>query len=218
MDKVIVSAGIGEHRREKDRLKYTQGDEQEHILAACAGIENGRFLDIGAWNAKELSNTRALYELGWSGVLVEPSPGPFKGLVQEYGNEQRIKLVCGAVGLDAGNLAYIHASDDALSTTEHGNFKVWERAGGFYGSFYTPIISPFKLWVEFGPFDMLSIDTEGTSVNIFEALLSPAEIRPRCIAVEHDCPDISQRRTAAIAEAAGYRRVYEDGNNEVWAR
>ena len=57
---------------------YSQNNEQTYILEAFAEKSDGRFLDIGAYDAKLLSNTRALYERGWSGVMVEPSPGPMK--------------------------------------------------------------------------------------------------------------------------------------------
>ena len=58
--------------------KYSQFEEQDHILRTFAGLDSpGRFLDIGSWDPITFSNTRALVEMGWSGVMIEPSPGPF---------------------------------------------------------------------------------------------------------------------------------------------
>ena len=34
----------------------------------------GTFLDLGAYDGVDLSNTRALTELGWAGVCIEPNP------------------------------------------------------------------------------------------------------------------------------------------------
>jgi hypothetical protein len=58
--------------------KYSQYEEQTWILKAVGGLPSNeaKFLDIGAWNPTTFSNTRALYELGWQGVLIEPAPGP----------------------------------------------------------------------------------------------------------------------------------------------
>lgn len=60
---------------------YSQQDEEKYILEALEGI-TGTFLDIGAWHPTDKSNTRRLIELGWSGVLIEPSPGPFINLMR----------------------------------------------------------------------------------------------------------------------------------------
>lgn len=76
---------------------YSQFGEQAHILGALAeaGFTSvGRFLDIGCWDPITFSNTRALVELGWSGVLVEPAPGPMLELLRCCPNPQ-----C-AVGID----------------------------------------------------------------------------------------------------------------------
>lgn len=75
---------------------FSQYDEEKYILEAVMpvgglpvtidvtgegwlrpSIAPGRFLDIGGWHPVIFSNTRALVEIGWEGVIVEPSPGPF---------------------------------------------------------------------------------------------------------------------------------------------
>jgi FkbM family methyltransferase len=194
-------------------VNYSQGDEQPHIVAALGGVRPGRFLDIGAFHATQLSNTRALYLLGWSGVMVEPSPEPFLGLLREYGNDPRIQLICGAVGTER-TIAKFHATADALTTSSEESYARWREAGGFYGSFYAPVIPLEELLHQFGDFDFVSIDTEGTSVALFYALLSTA-MRPRCICVEHDGQADECRSRAA---AAGYRELYFSGENLVFAQ
>ena len=99
-------------------MSYSQNAEEQHILR-IVGDQPGRFLDIGAYNPKLFSNTRALYERGWSGVMVEPSPGPFESLLREYGNDDRIKLICAAVTVIGGeDIVTLYATQDALSTTD----------------------------------------------------------------------------------------------------
>jgi FkbM family methyltransferase len=194
-------------------VSYSQGEEQKHILAALTGVYGGRFLDIGAFHATQLSNTRALYEFGWSGVMIEPSPEPFLGLLREYGSVPRIQLICGAVGAERA-IAKFHATADALTTSSEESYARWHKAAVFYGSFYAPVIALEELLHQFGDFDFVSIDTEGTSVALFHALLGTA-MRPRCICVEHDGQaDECRSRDAA----AGYRELYFCGENLVFAR
>ena len=148
---------------------YSQWGEQPTILKIL-GLNPGRFLDIGAFAAKALSNTRALYELGWSGVMVEPSPGPLAGLIREYGNDDRVEVIGAAVGA-INCLAHFYVSDDAVSTTEQLNFDKWKGVGGFYGSYWVPVITIPQILNQFGPFDFVSIDTEGSSFMILGSYL-----------------------------------------------
>jgi len=49
---------------------YSQHNEEEIIKGYFPDL--GTYLDVGAGDPKEFSNTFGLYELGWRGVLVEP--------------------------------------------------------------------------------------------------------------------------------------------------
>ena len=110
---------------------YSQAQEERYLLEAFNGHPGLRFLDIGAFHATQLSNTRALFELGWSGVMIEPSPGPMRSLLAEYGNEKRITLIQAAeVGIEGG-LASMWISEDAVSTSEPANYELWKEQGGF---------------------------------------------------------------------------------------
>lgn len=194
-------------------MSYSQGDEEKYILHAVKHIAKGRFLDIGAWNATTLSNTRALFELGWSGVLIEPSPEPFLGLLREYGTEGRIQLICGAVGRNS-EITRFHATADAVSTSSDESYERWKSVGGFYGRFYTNVITMAQLWQEFGSFDFVSIDTEGTSVDLLHALLE-LPMLPTCICVEYDS------RGQECMDAAcnhGYRVIDTSSENVVFSR
>ena len=46
----------------------------------------GYFIEIGAWNGQELSNTYFLeYELGWTGIVVEPHPDAYNNIYNVRG-------------------------------------------------------------------------------------------------------------------------------------
>ncbi len=171
-------------------MSYSQGNEEAAILAAFYERGNpdtykeGRFLDIGAFHATQLSNTRALFEQGWSGVMMEPSPGPMNGLLAAYGNEPRITLIQAAVGIEPGLLP-MHISGDALSTSEAANYELWKDKGGFVGKMLVPVVTFEQISNQFGGFDFVSIDVEGNSVNLFLRALALGW-EPRCFCVEHD--------------------------------
>lgn len=195
--------------------KYSQYDEQEHILDAVKDITCGRLLDLGAWHAIQFSNSRALIEAGWDAVLVEPSPMPFEGLLREYGNNPKVTLVNGAIGFQRCFIK-IYATQDAVSTTDQANYEKWKSAGGFYGLFYTPMFTLADLFNQFcGPtFDFVNIDIEGNSVDLFAAWMETAN-RPACFCVEHDNRIVELAQTA---ERNGYHIIHTNGTNLVIGR
>lgn len=218
---------------------YSQYEEEKYVIDAFAGKAGGRFLDIGAHHPTDKSNTRALIELGWSGILIEPSPGPFINLMRAcvecggvkeemygerkalacggcggqtlYGYSERLTLMQACVATVPG-LVRLELSDDALSSS--GDTQPWKSAGAsFYGYAMVPAITPASLANQFGGFDMISIDTEGTSVDLLLHMLTLGW-GPRCFVVEHD------NRMSEIMSAATslYNVVYGNGTNLVLVR
>jgi FkbM family methyltransferase len=192
-------------------MSYSQSNEETHVLAACAHIERGRFLDLGAYHPTVFSNTRALFERGWGGVLVDPSPGPVAALVREYGNDSRMVVVAAAVGREAG-MVKLRCSDDAVSSTDPAHIETWSKVGGYYGWLQVPAVTVMQLIEWHGPFDMVSIDTEGTSVGLLADLLLSAEPAPACIVVEYNS---WLEETKMVASDAGYDSVYTSDQNLV---
>lgn len=193
-------------------MSYSQYNEESLILSQVP--ETGRFLDIGAFHPTCFSNTRALFERGWSGVMVEPSPGPFRALLDAYGKEPRIKLINAAIGPDRHCYEF-HATDDAVSTMDPAQFDKWKNAADFHGTFYVVTITLEDVFRQFGGgYDFVNIDTEGSSVDVLRALLA-TEALPKCICVEHD-GRVDEVRGLALAR--GYAVLMDNGTNMVIAR
>jgi FkbM family methyltransferase len=193
---------------------FSQNDEQQHILAACSEA-TGKLLDIGAWDAFDKSNSRALFEKGWSGVLVEPSPRPFASLQCQYWAEDRVQLIEAAVVINP-NLAEVemYISDDMVSTTESANYEKWKDCARFDGKVKVPAITLERIFEQYGDFDFVSLDAEGTSVDLLRRLFEMGK-RPKCVCVEHD------DRMSEVMEAScplGYACVYVSGENLVLVR
>ena len=192
---------------------YSQNNEQEIILDLFNGKTEGRFLDIGAYDATMLSNTRALYEMGWSGVMVEPSPEPFVALLKQYGNDPRVTLIHAAVGLK-DDLRKMYATADAISTTDEKFRATWEASGHkFTGSFLCPVIAAGNILPHLD-FDFVNIDTEGNSGDLLMEYLRIG-LRPEAYCVEHDH---KHDKLTRLAGSHGYRWVATTGENLILAR
>lgn len=94
---------------------YSQNGEDgviEEILKRL-GIENGWFVDCGAWDGKQFSNTFFLLEKGWRGVDIEGDRKKYDDLLKtaaEFPN--RLFTICANVNLKGDNLL-----DSLLSNT-----------------------------------------------------------------------------------------------------
>lgn len=166
---------------------YSQ-HEEERVIASIVP-DSGRFLDVGGFHPKQLSNTRALFERGWGGVIVEPSPAPLRTLIQEYGGGEHVTVIGAAVGY-SGGLIQMHCTDGPVSTHDKAIREVWESeqssAGQpYFGKWFVPEITFEQIINQFGSFDFVNIDTEGSSVDLLHRLLA-IPMDPKCICVEHD--------------------------------
>jgi len=187
---------------------YSQNDEEQYILAALG--DRGRFLDVGAWNATDKSNTRALYERGWSGVMIEPSPGPFRGLEAAYPPGNGVLLINAAVVIEPGTVE-MWLTDDACSTSDPETYRKWRGIVAYEPQKVRVVGVTVEKLLTAGGFDFVSIDAEGQSVPILFRLMDLGE-RPKCICVEHD---YRQCKIMARMGPLGYVRAYESGENIV---
>jgi len=149
---------------------YSQNDEERFIVQHFEG-RVGRFLDIGAYNPKIFSNTRRLVELGWSGVYVEPSSFAFVKFLEEYKDNDNIKLVNCAVARESKLVEFFESGGDANGTLCEGQKKKWEPKTSFKSVLIKTVNLTELLDVCGRNFDFINIDTEGTSVELFEQLL-----------------------------------------------
>ena len=196
-------------------MPHSQRDEESHIVRAVQNCVGRRLLDIGAWDPIIFSNSRALLtEYKWGGVLIEPSPMPLRNLVKAYADRADIEILAGAVDLEP-RLMNLKITDDAVSA-ETGSAQTvkWSEAGGYIGRMWIQTYTLEQIMHAFGGFDFVNIDTEGTSVDLFKALIS-TEMYPTCICVEHDGRIVEAMQAG---RARGYHPVYESEENLVFAR
>jgi len=200
---------------------YSQYSEEIHIAAATAGqpAERRRFLDLGAWEPKTFSNSRALYEAGWSGVVVDPSPSAILKQVEEYGNEPQVEIVSLAVGCvpgGYGSILPIQITEDCLSSMDTESVQKWSESGAkFVGRILVQVVPISDILMRFGMgFGFVNIDIEGQSVDVFRACIE-AHLEPACYCVEHDGRLVE---LCEVATGAGYALVYSNGVNAVFGR
>jgi len=179
-----------------------QTGEDELVLRYFGKGFVGRFLDIGACDGIRCSNTYALGEAGWSGTLVEGSISAFAQLVRHFGKNKRLQLVHAVVAAGAGrvipwweNATKFEGGFETgwaiglASTTIDAQHELMIKIYGHRESWrkFWVISLPLASLVEVcpGPYDFVTIDTEGTSADVL-CDLDLSALGTSLVCVEHN--------------------------------
>lgn len=195
---------------------YSQNDEESVIVGVFDGVKNGRFLDVGAFDGRTFSNTRRLWEIGWSGVCVEPSPNAFAGLQRHYEGDDRVDLIQAAIADRTGTVTFFDSGGDAISSTSTDHCEKWVRDGSAkYEEIQVESISFDDLFQMCGSdYDFVNIDTEATNLEILR-LFPFDKCVPKCLCIEHD------RAFDAIMDILsphGFKEIHRNGENTIYVR
>lgn len=201
---------------------YSQNKEEEAILNYF-GVYKGTFLDLGANDGRTLSNTRALAELGWCGVLVEPAPTAFGKLKRLYETEKKgcFYVYNCAIGNHNGS-GILHDSGTLLKTgdTSLVSTLVAEEKTRFEKVLtYEDVEVKVFRWKTFlnrlsiKKFDFVSIDCEGLDGDILEQM-DLTDVK--CLCIEwNGKPELKERFNKNMV---GFNIIYTSGENIIYAR
>lgn len=198
--------------------KYSQNSEQDVILKYFEGQTLGTYLDIGAYDPEVFSNTRALYELGWRGVLVEPAEMNYNVLKNYFKDDKATQIIQTCVGNYDGEITFLDSGGDAIGTTLDSHAKIWAEG---YGTKYTKVKSRIvtlnTLLQEtiYKKFDFVNIDTEGTNFEILTQFNFNA-IGCRMVCVEYNGFD--KPKYLGFCQRQGFRLIHSNGENLIFAK
>jgi FkbM family methyltransferase len=183
---------------------FSQDGEQAAILDWAAGYP-GSFLEVGAYDGVNFSNTRALMLQGWSGVAVEPAPDMCDRL-REAVDGYPVEVVQAACV--AGYSTHRRAP---LNWTPGQPFSSLTRTGDVkHQQVEVDEISVTDLldrWTQpprasgDPPQWLLSLDTEGTTLGLLAIFLHELRHAPGriCVVVEAHL-NVADERPVAVAQ------------------
>jgi FkbM family methyltransferase len=201
----------------KDLLPRSQLGQDLWVAMMTAGRKDGWFVEIGAADGVDLSNTYMLEkELGWRGVCAEPNPAFFAHLK----NARSAVCVQMAVYPTGGRvLEFIpngvlgtlaeHAESDMHATTRRDFDQL-------HGRISVETISPEDLMVVGGlpnDIDYLSLDTEGSEWDILSAI-DLTNRRFGLVTVEHN--HVTDKRNAIRDYLHGHDFLVIDAGIDDW--
>lgn len=185
------------------------------VLLVLGHKRAGFFVDVGAANGLHLSNTYLLdRRFGWSGILVEPSRAWHTQLRE---NRPMAVLDVRAAWRESGkNLEFTQVADSNLSTLSslvESDYHKETRQGSVVSCYNVETASLPRILDEHGApdvVDYLSLDTEGSELDVLQGI--PASDRRifRVITCEHNHQEPRRALIRSLLAERGYRLAYPE--------
>jgi FkbM family methyltransferase len=199
-------------------ISYAQNFEDVMLARVFSSRTDGFYVDVGAGDPVNLSVTKWFYDLGWSGINIEPNRSLFKKLSADRSRD--VNLECGA-GESRKRAQFIEMPIAELSSFDS---RVRASAGEqkIFGTIRTvpvvPLTEILDQYADERHIDFLKVDAEGWEREVLRGL-DLEKYRPTVILVESIRP---RTRTESQSEweddliAARYTFVYFDGINRFY--
>ena len=196
---------------------YAQNFEDVMLWRALWNVENGVYVDVGAWDPVVDSVSKAFYENGWRGVHVEPLPEYAERIRQDRPDESVYQVLLGA---ETGEKTFFYIPETGLSTASKEIAERHQKVGLSIIERKYPVMTLAQVFDEIGDREIhwLKIDVEGMEKEVLEGWGKHSS-RPRIVLLEstEPCSQIpSWHKWQYLIEQYGYRFSYFDGINRFY--
>lgn len=160
---------------------YSQFGEDKWIYENTNLPRRGTIIDVGAYDGIQYSNSLFFENLGWYGLLIEPNVEMKPFLMA---NRKMTHFCPYAIDLEDENRELI--VDGAFSRLENINLEFTSQAVACIKTVRCISLDTLILNFDLKNIDILSIDTEGNDLRVWESL---TRLRPKIVIVEHKVRD-----------------------------
>lgn len=189
------------------------------LWRALKHVDQGFYIDIGAWSPEIDSVTRAFYERGWSGINIEPNPVFHRQLAVARARDTCLQL---AVSDATGRLSLAILGDTGLSTFDDNIARQHVDAGWVPTHCEVEVVTLASVHHQHVPagqaIHFLKVDVEGFEAQVLRGNDWKA-CRPWVVVVEATLP-LSQIESHGSWEPmllqVDYQLAYADGLNRFY--
>jgi FkbM family methyltransferase len=185
------------------------GQDKWVIFKMFPGVKNGFFVDVGSGHGTIGSNTKALEELGWTGICVDPFP--------THMEDRTCRMEKEVVSSSSGQIVKFHTHSglggiaDTLGKwkTEAEKSPVVELKTITLGELLSRAQAP-------GFIHFLSVDIEGAELEALKGI--PFDrYRFGAMAIEHNEEEPKRTDILTFLAAHGYQRVHSYKQDDFFA-
>jgi len=196
---------------------YAQNFEDVMLWRALWNVEDGFYIDAGAWDPVVDSVSKAFYEQGWRGVHVEPLP-EYADMIRDDRPDEKVYQVL--LGAKPGEKTFYYIPETGLSTASWEFAERHRQVGWRIEERKYPVMTLAQLFADAGnrTVHWLKIDVEGMEDQVLAGWgLHPA--RPWIVLVEATEPNKTMptwKEWQHHLEEREYKFVYFDGLNRFY--
>lgn len=181
-------------------MAHPSHDHEMRRLSAFFGEGKGYFVEVGANDPREGSQTLQLEQAGWTGILIEPQPD-LADRLRAMRSAKVFAVACSSP----------EKADRTLPLHLAGPMSSLDRERMSHGAvpqaiIQVPVRTLDAILTEAGaplPLDFVSIDVEGHEIEVLSGF-NLARWRPRLVLLEDHVANLEKYRAM---RAAGYRLV-----------
>jgi len=189
------------------------------LWRALKHVEQGFYIDVGAWSPDLDSVTKSFYERGWRGINIEPNPQFNRQLKNRRPDDKNLQI---AVGDRDGVATMNFLGNPGLSTLNDTIAKKYQEEGWELDRQKVQLTTLLVIWQQYVPagqeVHFLKIDVEGFEREVIHGNDWVGN-RPWIVVVEATLP-MSQVESYEFWEpillAANYCFAYADGLNRFY--
>ncbi len=164
---------------------FSQYGEDLVIDAMLGSPAHGVFVDVGANDPSELSNTRRFYDRGWRGINIEPDTEQFAAFERLRPCDVNLNI---GIAESAGEMTFYRMDPSTLSTFDlEASIDNLAHPGSRLAAEVPvpvrPLAAVLDEYLDGRPIDLLSVDTEGLDLTVLQSN-DWQRYRPRVVLVE----------------------------------
>jgi hypothetical protein len=160
-------------------------------------VDHGYFVDIGSADAEIMSNSKALEEIGWDGICVDPFPTNWK--------DRKCQLFREVVYSRSGQVIRFRKAGDLGGIDSH--IDTWKREveSAEVVELTTTTVGDILKRANAPPFiHYVSIDTEGSEMEILKTFPF-SEYTVGAFTIEHNYEEPKRQQIRQFLQQQGYR-------------
>lgn len=188
------------------KQSYSQYGEDIYVEKLLSGIKQGSciYIDVGANQPTQISNTYLFYRKGFRGILMEPN-SELSRLCHRF--RKHDAFICAGAAEKAG-VAEFRIGDSSVLAGFREDSKAKQTS-------WVPLLSVDNIWTDVGkksPVFLFSIDTEGFDLNVLNGAKETLQ-HTACVVIEalEDHMEISD-----ILVSFNFEKTSEMGCNTIW--